>query len=158
MPLTGKRHEPGSFARLPLFPAAMKLFLRRACVTRPPWKLFLTDGNAAPVFAIGLLERLASVSCVRSFRPVLHEAATRAAPARTVLWSPNLQPRPPLPHICVLTAEDILVEHSCNTQQARAAATGTALRFRSAAPLRRARTLQDCGVSTLAHHTTYRRV
>jgi hypothetical protein len=35
MPLTGKRHEPGSFARLPLFPAAMKLFLRRACVTRP---------------------------------------------------------------------------------------------------------------------------
>ena len=94
----------------------------------------------------------------RRQKAALHEAATAAVPARTLLWSLDLQPRLPLSHICVLTAEDILVERSCNTQQARTAATGTALRFRSAAPIRRTRTLQECGVSTLAHHTTYRRV
>jgi hypothetical protein len=89
-----------------------------------------TDRKAAPVFAIGPLERLASLSCVRPFRPVLHEAAISAAPARTLLWSPDLQPRPPLPHISVLAAEDIQVEHSCNTQRARTVvATGTALPF-----------------------------
>ena len=48
----------------------------------------------------------------RSFRPVLHEAATGAAPARISLWSPDLQPHPPPLHICALTAEDILFEHS----------------------------------------------
>ena len=99
-------------------------------VARAPPRLFLTDRKAAPVFAIGPLERLASLSCVRPFRPVLHEAAIGAAPARTLLWSPDLQPRPPLPHISVLAAEDIQVEHSCNTQQARTVvATGTALPF-----------------------------
>ena len=78
----------------------------------------LTDRKVRPVFAIGPLERVASLNCVGFFRPVLHEAATAAVPARTLLWSLDLQPRPPLSHICVLTAEDILVEHS-SKQQAR---------------------------------------
>jgi hypothetical protein len=76
-----------------------------------PLHLLLTDRKVRPVFAIGPLERVASSSCVRFFRPVLHEAATGVAPARTLLWSRDLQPRPPLSHICMLTAEDILVEH-----------------------------------------------
>jgi hypothetical protein len=72
----------------------------------------LTDRKVRPVFAIGPLERVASLNCVGFFRPVLHEAATAAVPARTLPWSQDLQPRLPLSHICVLTAEDILVEHS----------------------------------------------
>jgi hypothetical protein len=31
---------------------------------------------------------------------------------RISLWSPDLQPHPPPLHICALTAEDILFEHS----------------------------------------------
>jgi hypothetical protein len=80
--------------------------------------LFLTDRKVTPVFAIGPLERLASLSCVRPFRPLLHGAATGAALARTLLWSPDLQPHPPPLHICVLTAEDILIEYS-SKQRAR---------------------------------------
>jgi hypothetical protein len=57
-------------------------------VARAPLRLFLTDRKAAPVFASGPLERLASLGCVRPFRPVPHEAAIGAAPARTLLWSP----------------------------------------------------------------------
>ena len=89
----------------------------------------LTDRKVRPVFAIGPLERVASLNCVGFFRPVLHEAATAAVPARTLLWSLDLQPRLPLSHICVLTAEDILVEHSSKATGADCSVTGTALPF-----------------------------
>src|ERR1700730_8428426 len=98
-------------------------------VARGPLRRFLTDRKAAPVFAIGPREKLASSSCVRPFRPLLHEAATGAALARILLWSSNLQPHPPPLHICALTAEDIPIEHSSMQQARTVAATGTALPF-----------------------------
>jgi hypothetical protein len=102
-----------------------------------PLKLFLTYPKAAPVFAIGPPERLASLSCVRPFRPVLHEAATAAAPARTSLWSPDLQPHPPPLHICALTAEDILIEHSSKATGAGCCGYRNGTAFSAVAPRER---------------------
>jgi hypothetical protein len=53
------------------------------------------DNSTAPVFAMDPLERVGLLTCVWSFRPVLHEAAIAAAPARISLWSPDLEPTPP---------------------------------------------------------------
>lgn len=106
-------------------------------VARAPLRLFLTDRKAAPVFAIGPREKLASSSCVRPFRPLLHEAATGAALARILLWSPDLQPHPPPPHICALTAEDILIEHSSNATGADCCGYRDGTAFSAVAPRER---------------------
>jgi hypothetical protein len=91
-------------------------------------KLFNQRPEGSAGFRNRPLDRVAPSSCVRSFRPVLYEAATGAAPARTSLWSLDLQPRQPL-HTCALTAENILLEHSSEEQARTVAATGTALPF-----------------------------
>ena len=95
------------------------------------------DRKVRRVFAIASLERVASSSCVPSFRPLLHEAATGAALARTLIWSPDLQPHPLPLHICALTAEDILIEHSSNATGADCCGYRDSTAFSAVAPRER---------------------
>jgi hypothetical protein len=69
------------------------------------------------------------------FRLVPHEAATGAASARISLWSPDLQPHPL--HICALTAEDILFEHSFKATGADCYSYRDGAAFSAVAPRKR---------------------